>query len=191
METAENQVAPELAAYLRQVQAIKQEFRQMTEGMTDVQFGWRPAAGVWSVSDCIVHLNLFGQQVEENIAAMMHEARANGLFHPGPYRHGLLGSLLIRTVEPPYKIRFKAVKRLLPADAAPMEQVVRDFYALHERLETLIRAADGIDLAGVRRPLPPTNMRLTLGQWLALCLAHERRHLWQARQICAQARFPH
>lgn len=182
-----NQLTPELAEYLRQIHAIEQEFQEMTAGMSEAQFHWRPAEGAWSVSDCIVHLNLFGLQVTESVEAMMQEAQAKRLFHPGPYRHGLLGNLLLRSVEPPYKLRFKAVKRLVPTVGEPMEQVVGNFLALQQRLAALMEEANGIDLGAVRRPLPPTNIRLTLGQWLALCLAHERRHLWQARQIRLQA----
>lgn len=48
---------------------------------------------------------------------------------------------------------------------------------------TLLQEANRLDLAGVSRPAPPKNLRLSLGQWNPLGLAHERRHIWQAKQV--------
>lgn len=186
----QSQLAGELQEYQRQITAIQSEFQSLTEELTEEQLRWQPAPGVWSICDCLVHLNLFGAQVEENLAAMIEKAKGRGLFGEGPFRHGLLGQLLVRLIEPPYRVRVKAVKRLVPSYAGPVEPVLREFLALQERLRQKLDEARGLDLAAVRRPIPPTYLPLTLGQWFALCLAHERRHLWQAAQIRQRPTFP-
>lgn len=48
-----------------------------------------------------------------------------------------------------------------------------------------IERADGLDLAAVRKRMH-RPVWLTLGQWFAFTAAHERRHLWQARQGVAE-----
>ena len=48
--------------------------------------------------------------------------------------------------------------------------------------------ADGLDLAAVRVPSPVNRLlRLPLGAYFDFILAHDRRHLWQARQARAAA----
>lgn len=47
-----------------------------------------------------------------------------------------------------------------------------------------LRSADGLDLARIKVTSPVTRLlRLSLGQWLAGLAGHQRRHLWQARQV--------
>lgn len=186
----ETPLAEELRGCQAQIERIETELSTVTEGLTDAQLTWRPAEGSWSMRDCISHLNLFGDQVDENVRAMIQEARSKGLYSNGPYHHGMLGNLLIHSVEPPYRMRFKAVRRLIPTNPETAGQVIQSFRALQGRLRTLLTDANGLDLGGVTRRLPPTYLALTLGQWLAICLAHERRHLWQASQIRRHAGFP-
>lgn len=180
----------ELLEYQRQIESIRKEFRNLVSALSEVQYTWHPASGAWSVAECIEHLNLFGAQVEENVTAMITEARSKSLRAPGPYRRNWLADLLLRSVEPPYKLKFRAVSRLQPTRPAPKEITTQEFEHLQDRLEALLKEADGLDLGAVRRPVPPTNLRFTLSQWLALSLAHERRHLWQAQQVLSHPAFP-
>ena len=54
-----------------------------------------------------------------------------------------------------------------------------------------LRQANGVDLAKARVQSPANRwMRLDLGAGFALMTAHERRHLWQARQLTERPDFP-
>ena len=54
-----------------------------------------------------------------------------------------------------------------------------------------LRQANGVDLAKARVRSPASMwIRITLGSAFALMAAHERRHLWQARQLMARPDFP-
>jgi len=60
-----------------------------------------------------------------------------------------------------------------------------------DRLVERIKTADGFDLRRVRRRSPVLPlMKWSLGTMFALVLAHERRHIWQARQVRNQKGFP-
>ena len=58
-----------------------------------------------------------------------------------------------------------------------------------DRLAERIAAADGLDLRRARRrsPMLPV-MKWSLGTMFALVLTHERRHIWQARQVTERQR---
>ena len=56
---------------------------------------------------------------------------------------------------------------------------------------TVLRQANGLDLGRVRVRAPMNKwVRFSLGSGFAFMAAHERRHLWQARQIIAMKGFP-
>jgi hypothetical protein len=65
------------------------------------------------------------------------------------------------------------------------------FSGWQDSLADRIRAADGLDLrrARQRSPILPV-LKWSLGTMFALVLAHERRHIWQARQVRNSKAFP-
>lgn len=185
------QLIPELAAYERQIEAIKQDARDLLADLTDKQFNWRPAPGRWSIAECIDHLRVSGAPMLPRIAKTMEQARADGVFGRGPFRHSFLGNLFVRYLEPPPRFKSKAPKILVPTPERPMAELVPEFMTLQDQLQRRIREANGIDLAAVKIVSPITKfVKLSLGQWFALLAAHERRHLWQARGVKDDPNFP-
>jgi hypothetical protein len=65
------------------------------------------------------------------------------------------------------------------------------FDGWQEAIAQRIRQADGVDLARARHrsPILPI-VKWRLGTMLALMLAHERRHVWQARAVRNHPQFP-
>lgn len=180
----------ELERYRKQFLAIRAAAAELGDRLADASFTWQPRPGVWSVSECLEHLTRFGRFAENRIQGMISAAQERGLRGQGPFRHGLPGSWLIRLIEPPYRIRFKAVRASRPLAPGAKSAVLPAFLAHQARMLELLAAAEGLDLAAVQAPVPPTCLRLTLGQWFALVAAHGRRHLWQAEQICRLPGFP-
>jgi hypothetical protein len=71
--------------------------------------------------------------------------------------------------------------------------VVPEFAAMKDRMASLIERADGLDLGRVKGPLPflPVwNPSLSLGQWFLYAAAHERRHLWQIKNVMDAPGYP-
>jgi hypothetical protein len=54
-----------------------------------------------------------------------------------------------------------------------------------------VRQADGLNLNRNRVISPVTSLlRLPLGAYFVFVIAHDRRHLWQARQLRTAPAFP-
>ncbi|MFN7946197.1 MAG: DinB family protein [Blastocatellia bacterium] len=182
---------PELQDYISQIEAIKRDAAELTAGMTEAQFNWRPAPGHWSVAECLAHLNVTAQQYLPLITASISQARNQGWLSHGPFRYGWLGNWFVRTAEPPVKMKFKAPKAFVPPPDQPMAQTVPEFMAVQDQLIALISTANGVDLGRAKVQSPATKLiRLSLGQGFALITGHERRHLWQARQVISDPNFP-
>ena len=67
----------------------------------------------------------------------------------------------------------------------------REFMDWQEKLGERLVHADGLDLRRARHRSPAIGIfRWSLGTMFAVMLAHQRRHIWQARQVLNQPGFP-
>ena len=72
-----------------------------------------------------------------------------------------------------------------------MADVLTEWEASHARLEEVVRQADGLDLERIKVPSPVTNLiKYNLGMAFWIQTAHDRRHLWQAREVRNHPGFP-
>lgn len=188
---AEEELIAELRAYRSQVEAIKQDARELATGMTDRQFNWRAQPGQWSIAECLDHLNVTGNLYLPVINRAIDQAHKQGILSQGPFHHGFLGNWFVRFTEPPPKRKIKAPRAFAPSAAKSLAGVVTEFMTLQDAFVRSIMQANGLNLAKVKVASPISNLiRLSLGQGFALMTAHERRHLWQAHQVKSNPNFP-
>ncbi len=178
------QMHPELQSLCEQIEAVRREAETVLDGLTEEECAWQPTARSWSISQCFEHLNVIARHYLPVINQSINEARAAGLTGAGPYRYGWLENWLANSMEPPPRRRFRAPRRYVPPPDRPLAEIRSSFFATQERLLELLQRADGVDLGRARVSLPGIMaLRFSLGRVLALLLAHERRHLWQAAGI--------
>ncbi|HTM51489.1 MAG TPA: DinB family protein [Bryobacteraceae bacterium] len=188
--SAVESLVPELANYLVQIESVESDAGGLTGGLSGQQLEWRPPSGKWSMAQNIGHLNAAGWLIVPRIEASLRGAREKGLLGRGPFRHGALGNFVVGLTEPPPRTKFRAPKTMIPPSEPP-EQTLAEFFRLQERVRELIREANGVDLARAKVGSPIVEwFKLTLGQTFALIAGHERRHLWQARQVRDDPQFP-
>src|SRR5467141_727218 len=104
----------ELENYRRQFDAIKRDAHSLLEGLADAQLVWRPRVENWSITDCLNHLVVTGNESLPRIRSAIVEARSQMLFSNGTSRHSVLGNLLIRWMDAPPKMKFKAPQAYAP-----------------------------------------------------------------------------
>lgn len=192
--TAPTELSPLLRGCLDQLAAIRREAAELTDGVSDAQFGWRPEPGKWSMGQIVDHLNVSGRSYTDALSPALAHARARGSADRGDFRPSLVGGIMVWSMEPPPRLRLKAPRIYRPADGGPAldrERELADWRALHDAVEERIRAAAGLDLRRTRIVSPVTRLvRMNAGDALALVLAHERRHLWQMRRLREHPGFP-
>jgi hypothetical protein len=188
-DAANGVLIPELADYRGQFEALKGETAELLDGLTEAQFNWRERPGRWSIAECLVHLNVTARLYLPLIESAMKEARSRQLLSDGPFRHGFLVNWLIRTTEPPPKLKTKSPKIFVPPPDQPLETVATDFMTLQDQFLARIQEANGLHLSRIKVISPVSRfLRMSLGQSFAFLAAHERRHLWQAREVKAGMR---
>jgi len=177
-------VNAQLEGYLDQLLSIRQQVPGLVAGLSDAQFAWSPGSKRWSMAHCFDHLNATARSYVPAMDRTIEDARAHGLTGPGPFTYPLFERLFLASNEPPPRLRMKAPKLIVPAPAKPMAEIVAEFMDWQEQLGERIRRADGLDLRRARGKSPLLSvLSLSLGAMFAITLAHERRHLWQARQV--------
>jgi hypothetical protein len=191
MQPSHLALAPEIEEFRRQFEQIARDADAFITPLTDTQFNWRPAAGAWSVAECLEHLNtsarLYLPRLDEGIA----DAIRKGLYGEGPFSYGVLGRLFTVFTEPPATIKTKSPKVFQPAPDRQRSEVTAAFRAYQVQYVDRLRQANGLDLARARVSSPAAAwLRFSLGSGFALMAAHERRHLWQARNVTQHPEFP-
>ena len=184
-------LARELDAFRVQFEQLADEADALAGALTDEQFNWHPPSGGWSVAQCVDHLNVTARvylpKLDEGIASAIRR----GLYGEGPFRYHWIARFLVSTVEPPPRFKVKAPKKFEPAHSRRRAETLAAFRAYQVQYIDRLRQANGLDLARARVQSPAVSyLRLPLGSGFAAMVAHERRHLLQARHVIAHPGFP-
>lgn len=184
-------LTPELEIFRESFERIADEADALAGGLTNDQFNWHPPAGGWSVAQCIEHLNVTARLYLPNLDEGIADAIRRGLYGDGPFRYGWLARTIVQSQEPTTRRKFKAAKAFLPPPARPRPESMAAFGAYQVQFVDRLRQANGLDLSRARVRSPVIGwLRLPLGSGFALVVAHERRHLQQARNVVNDPAFP-
>jgi hypothetical protein len=174
----------ELQSLLDQIDECEREAQRLVADMNDNELN-RPAPnGGWSVAQCLEHLALMNVFY---LGGWQDAVQAAAQAQRGPFR-GLqptfIGRWFARSLEPPARMKTKAVANTLPGPRFSRDEIVARYEASHEGYRQLVRAAAAVDVNRIVRPNPiikQVNMRLATV--LLIVPAHDRRHLWQAANV--------
>ena len=181
----------ELRDIVSQLEHIRYQAAGLTRNLSDAQFNWRPSPSQWSMGKCFEHLNLADTDAVQLVSSAMQEARSRRMLHQGPYRYGRFSHFLAGVMEPPPRRRSKAPARFVPPqEDVSAADVMTRFMSINAELQKLARELEGIDLARVKVRSPLPLLKMSLGARSQMTCAHDRRHLYQARQVREDRRFP-
>lgn len=180
----------------KQIESQKQLLESLFVGHDLEQLGQRPSPKRWNALECVRHINIslkyYNRQIDKSIA----KAKAKGQSPNEEYRPGLIGERFARWLAP----RDGVVRRKVPtlssynpigsAEARDL-QVVANFNSHMDRLADLAQASSAIDLDKTRVRSPFGNIfRFKLGDAFHIILAHNERHLLQARMAIEATKGP-
>jgi len=184
-------LAPELDELRRQFEAIAADAAELVAPLSEAQFHWRPAGDRWSIAECLEHLNATARHYLPALDDGIAEAIRLGTYAEGPFEYRWYGRLLVRLIEPPPVFRMTVTPQVQPATDRPKRATANGFGAYQVQYVDRLRQSNGIDLATARVRSPMAAwLRIPLGCGFAAMVAHERRHLWQARNVLAAPGFP-
>ena len=139
--------------------------------------------GKWSVVQCLEHLNEFGRfylpAIEKTITVKTGEKNAW-------FNSGFLGDYFTKSMKPKnvfdIKNKMKTMKRFTFPNSLNVDNVMKEYIDQKIKLQHLLDTANDRDLNSIRIPITLTKMiKLKLGDIFRFLIAHEQRHMIQAR----------
>jgi len=174
----------ELQSYRRQFDEIRQQARELTAGLNEVRFNWRPKPLAWSIEECLAHLTMVGQWEVRAIEEAIQRGRARGATATGPFEYPAIDRFIVHQTEPPVRDPMPTPDRFVPLHGQPITAVLPTFLHVQDQLCLQLDQAEGLDLRRVKVATPISRLvKLSLGMMFAQIAAHERRHLAQARKV--------
>ncbi len=173
---------------IRQLNTVADQIRQITRdveaqilGRDEADLCTRLEPGSWCVAECLDHLTQTNRAFLPAIAEAIAEApklRTNR-----PLRTGIVPSLLIRNLTPPYRIRFKVLPQLTPQNLDAETAWSAFVESQAQLLETVLSAAGlAIDKVRIKSPVYARISYSIYGVFRVLA-THQHRHIWQIEQI--------
>ena len=171
------------------LQAVEKDAANLIRGLSTKQGDWRPYEHSWSIRQCLDHL----AKTNATYAAALQEAvsRSKASGRTSELAPGWFARWFIAQMEPPVRTKFKTFAIVAPAGTGSVQDALKAFEMSHEPLRRVLESAAGVDFNRVRfrNPFVPL-LRFSIATGLLIVNAHDRRHLWQAKQIAEMAEFP-
>jgi hypothetical protein len=158
-----------------------QEATKVFQNLNSAVLLKQPTAGSWSAAQCLEHLNKYGQYYLPAIASAL--GQHEGLKSDDPFRSTWLGSYFTKMMSPETgKKKIKTFKEYIPQTDLDPHAVVAEFIRQQESLLAYVELARERNLTR-RVPISLTRLiTMKLGDVLQFVIAHDSRHLAQARR---------
>jgi hypothetical protein len=148
-----------------------------------VKLSYCPEEGQWSVSQVIEHLNMYSRHylplIERSMVPISKDT--NAWFVSGFWGNYFTKMMMPRNV---YEIRnkMKTPKSFVPGKGSNVEQLFQEFLQHQQKLSQLLEVARRRNLNTIHIPVTINRfIRLRLGDIFRFLVAHEQRHMIQAR----------
>ena len=148
-----------------------------------VKLNYSAAEGSWSVAQVLEHLNAYDRYYLPAIEkAMIHISKdTSAWFIPGFWGNYFTKMMMPKNV---YEIKnkMKAMKSYTPSSGLNVDAVFKEFLQHQHKLLQLLDVAKRRNLNSIRIPITITKLiRFKLGDTFRFLIAHEQRHMIQAR----------
>ena len=154
-------------------------------GLSEVQAGFRPAAGRWSIGEILDHVCLAERSITRTASRILQQAAGRGQIG----EPGMLETPEHRIDLDNYNRSAGAPESVLPSPDRPLVRLLAGLEESRLRLQEVTRRADGRVVGNITLPHFQLG-ELNFYQWLPAEGAHEAKHLEQIRRIKADPKFP-
>ena len=158
--------------------------------LTPAQLNWKPSAERWSVAQCFDHLLASNRgyfPIIDNVLAGYKRT----FWQSMPGLPGMMGRLLIKSLDPVKGRNLKAPKNFQPAQSDISISVIEDFAAQQATIVEKMKATERLDLERIIISSPVTSVvTYSLMDAYRVIVVHEHRHFQQAQRVTQENGFP-
>jgi hypothetical protein len=160
-------------------------------GLDSRQLNWRPDATRWSVAQCFEHLLAANSVMFRAADEALNGSRPRSIWQRLPVWPRLFGRMLIRSQSPDSSRKFTAPQISTPTASDIAADVVQRFIDQQRDAVSRLQTLDEEEAthAIMTSPFVRVITYSVLDGW-RLVLAHDRRHIEQARRVTQSRGFP-
>ncbi len=176
----------QLETYRSDFLALKDEATSLVDGVAADTLRQSPDPETWSFVQVFDHMIATGEPLLGALETAIQNGREKGLSGTPPFEYGFVSRWFVHLMKPSSDWSLPAPSMFEPKDTSALvpREVLEDFRSLQDQFAGCVADADGLDLRRLRVPSPAFPLlRISLGAWFEATLAHQRRHLNQARDI--------
>lgn len=164
------------------------ESAEFFNGVDKTKMVYCPAKGKWSVVQVLEHLNAFNRHylpaIEKELSLVTHDTNSW-------FTSGFFGEKFTKMMRPAnvyeVKNKMKTSAKMSFPNSLNVDTVLKEFLAGQDKLLQLLELAKGKDLEKIHIPLTITKfIKFKLGDTFRFLIAHEQRHMIQARNTIKQ-----
>ena len=156
------------------------------------QLNWKPAADKWSVGQCFDHLLTSNSEYFPIFDRVLQgQKKTNTIWESLPGLPRLWGQMLIKSVSPDAARKQKAPKIFAPTTSAVDAGIIPRFIDQQERVISYLNTITAVDADTIIITSPVARViTYSLLDACRVIVAHEQRHILQARRVTQLPRFP-
>ena len=172
-----NELINSLQADLREIMLMASQL----ERYSATELAKEPAPGKWSVAQVLEHMNIYSRYYLDAIEQKLH---LNSSEATAEFRPGWLGNYFTRMMQPGNSTKkYRSPKDHTPVADLDAPAVIAEFIEQQERLIMYLRKAKSVNINATRVPISISKwVRLKLGDTFRFLIAHNERHLLQAKK---------
>jgi hypothetical protein len=171
------------------IDSLQNDVRQLAaaadsmKNMDKIKLAYPLTNGKWTAIQALEHLNMYNRYYLPLIEKAISEDKSG---RSAWFNSGTLGNYFVNSMKPAdvfqVKNKMKTQKSYNPPAALNAEQVINEFSQHQQKLIQLMNLSRTRDMNAIRIPITVTKyIKFKLGDTFRFLVAHEQRHLVQAR----------
>ncbi len=163
---------------------ISQAFQEEFAALNAEQFNWKPAEGIWSIAQNIEHLIVVNETYFPVIAALKAGTYRTPFWGRFGFMVSFFGKTVLNAVQPDRRKKMSTFPIWEPAQSAIGADILERFSKHQQDLKKCMEnSADLLHQGAVLSSPANRNIVYKLETAFDIIVAHEQRHLEQAREI--------
>ena len=166
---------------------LTQEFVQAFGSLTEAQLNWKPTPNTWSVGQIVDHLITANSTYFPIFEAIQEDRYPTRFYERLPFLPSFFGKLILKSVQPEAERKTKTVPVFEPTQSNVPADILPTFQHHQETLKEWVGKMEQLYTTNIVITSPAAKVAIyTLEDALKIIVAHEWRHLKQAKNIWNQ-----
>ena len=174
-----------------EIDAVSRDAERTFGGLTTPQLNWKPAPDRWSVAQCFDHLIRINGLMLDGIVRALDPATPRALAQRLPGLPRVFGRVMIRSLSPTATRKLPAPASARPSTSDLGGDIILRFVETQVAMRERLRSFEHRALAETIMVSPFTSViAYPVLDACRIIVAHERRHVEQARRVTQTPGFP-